>query len=117
MNTEVLWLHARGDGAVTLRAAPARLMARDIWKIARLRAHRYRPHMSIAEVKATIRKMPRTKRRALLSFITALDQTDDPAWLAEVERRKKETKAGKKISRGDAMRLLGITEHDLAAAR
>ena len=34
-----------------------------------------------------------------------------------IERRKKEMKAGKKISREEAMRLLGITENDLAAAR
>ena len=73
--------------------------------------------MSFAEVKKTIRTMPRSKRRELLTFLTTLDQTGDPAWLTEIERRKKEMKAGKKISREEAMRLLGITENALAAAR
>ena len=73
--------------------------------------------MSFAEVKKTIRTMPQSKRRELLTFLATLDQTDDPSWLAEIERRKKEMKAGKKISREEAMRLLGITENDLAAAR
>ena len=73
--------------------------------------------MSFAEVKKTIRTMPRSKRRELLSFLTSLEQTDDPVWLAEIERRKKEMKAGKKISREEAMRMLGITDGDLAAAR
>ncbi len=73
--------------------------------------------MSFAEVKKTIRTMPRSKRRELLTFLTTLDQTDNPSRLAEIDRRKKEMKAGKKIGREEAMRLLGITESDLAAAR
>ena len=81
------------------------------------RTSRYFPSMSFAEVKKTIRTMPRSKRRELLTFLTTLDQTRDPAWLTEIERRKKEMKAGKKISREEAMRLLGITENALAAAR
>ena len=73
--------------------------------------------MSFAEVKKTIQTMPRAKRRELLTLLTSLEQTDDPAWLAEIERRKKDMKSGRKISRGEAMRMLGITEGDLAAAR
>ena len=73
--------------------------------------------MSFAELKETIRTMPRPKRRELLTFLASLDQPDNSSWLAEIERRKKEMKAGKKISREEAMRLLGITENDLAAAR
>ena len=73
--------------------------------------------MSFAEVKKTIRTMPRSKRRELLSFLTSLEQSDDPKWLAEIERRKTEMKAGEKISREEAMRMLGITDSDLAAAR
>ena len=73
--------------------------------------------MSFAEVKKTIQAMPRAKRRELLTLLTSLEQTDDPAWLAEMERRKKAMKSGKKISREQAMRMLGITESDLAAAR
>jgi hypothetical protein len=73
--------------------------------------------MSFAEVKKTIRTMPRSKRRELLSFLTSLEQSDDPKWLAEIERRKTEMKAGEKISREEAMRILGITDGDLAAAR
>ncbi|MCX6980332.1 MAG: hypothetical protein NTV08_06215 [Verrucomicrobia bacterium] len=73
--------------------------------------------MSFAEVKKTIRTMPRSKRRELLSFLTSLEQSDDPKWLAEIERRKTEMKAGEKISREEAMRMLGITDGDLAAAR
>jgi hypothetical protein len=73
--------------------------------------------MSFAEVKETIRTMPRSKRRELLSFLTSLEQSDDPKWLAEIERRKTEMKAGEKISREEAMRMLGITDGDLAAAR
>ena len=75
------------------------------------------PRMSFAEVKKTIRTMPRSKRRELLTFLTALEKTDDPSWLAEIERRKSEMKSGKKISRAEAMQLLSITERDLAAAR
>ena len=73
--------------------------------------------MSFAEVKRTIQTMPRSKRRELLTLITSLEQTEEPSWLAELERRKKEMKSGKKISRDEAMRMLGITESDLAAAR
>ena len=73
--------------------------------------------MSFAEVKKTIQTMPRAKRRELLTLLTSLEQADDPAWLAEIERRKRDMKDGKKISREQAMRMLGITESDLAAAR
>lgn len=73
--------------------------------------------MSFAEVKKTIRTMPRSKRRELLTLLTSLEKTEDPSWLAELERRKKEMKAGKKISREEAMRMLGISESDLASAR
>ncbi len=73
--------------------------------------------MSFTEVKKTIRTMPRSKRRELLRFLTSLEQSDDPKWLAEIERRKTEMKAGEKISREEAMRMLGITDGDLAAAR
>ena len=61
--------------------------------------------------------MPRAKRRELLTLLTSLERTDDPAWIAEIERRKKEMKSGKKISREEAMQMLGITESDLASAR
>ncbi len=73
--------------------------------------------MSFADVKKTIRTMPRSKRRELLTLLTSLEKTEDPSWLAELERRKKEMKAGKKISREEAMRMLGISESDLASAR
>ena len=73
--------------------------------------------MSFAEVKRTIQTMPRAKRRELLTLLTSLERTDDPAWIAEIERRKKEMKSGKKISREEAMQMLGITESDLASAR
>ena len=73
--------------------------------------------MSFADVKKTIRTMPRSKRRELLTLLTSLEKTEDPSWFAELERRKKEMKAGKKISREEAMRMLGISESDLASAR
>ena len=73
--------------------------------------------MSFAEVKKTIQAMPRAKRRELLTLLTSLEQADDPTWLAEIERRKSDMKSGRKISREEAMRMLGITEGDLAAAR
>lgn len=73
--------------------------------------------MSFAEVKRTIQTMPRSKRRELLTLITSLEQAEDPSWLAELERRKKEMKAGKKINREEAMHMLGITDADLAASR
>lgn len=87
------------------------------WKVAPPLALRYSPDMSFAEVKKTIRTMPRSKRRELLTLLTSLEKTEDPSWFAELERRKKEMKAGKKISREEAMRMLGISESDLASAR
>lgn len=73
--------------------------------------------MSFAEVQEQIRTMPRSKRRQLLSFLTNLEREESPEWQAEIERRKTEMKQGKKISRSEAMKLLGISENDVASAR
>ncbi len=73
--------------------------------------------MSFAEVKEEIRTMPRVKRRQLLAILTTLEREEGSAWRAEIDRRKQEMKRGNKISREEAMKLLGITENDLGAAR
>lgn len=61
--------------------------------------------------------MPRAKRRQLLTILTTLEHEEGSAWKAEIDRRKQEMQRGNKISREEAMKLLGITENDLSAAR
>lgn len=73
--------------------------------------------MSFADVKKEVQSLSRTQRRELQKMLALMEQQDDPKWIAEMERRKTDMKAGKKISREAAMRLLGITDEEIAAAR
>ena len=73
--------------------------------------------MSFAQVKEEVLRMTDAQREKLMNLLLRSRSQRSNKWLAEIERRKKEMKAGKKISRDEAMRLLGITENDLAAAR
>ena len=61
--------------------------------------------------------MSDSQRDKLMRLLLGVRSQNGDKWLAEMERRKRDMKAGKKISREEAMRMLGITEKDLAAAR
>ena len=73
--------------------------------------------MSFAQVKEEVLRMTDAQREKLMNLLLRSRSRRSNKWRAEIERRKKEMKTGKKISRDEAMRLLGITENDLAAAR
>jgi hypothetical protein len=73
--------------------------------------------MSFAELKKEVLRMNDSQREKLMRLLLGVRSQNSDKWFAEMERRKREMKAGKKISREEAMRMLGITEKDLAAAR
>ncbi len=73
--------------------------------------------MSFAEIEKEVRTLPRSKRRQLIALLTTLEHENGAVWKTEIERRKQEMKRGNKISREDAMKLLGISENDLATTR
>ena len=73
--------------------------------------------MSFAEVKEEVLRMTDAQREQLLKLLFRLHCQHSDKWLARAERRKRAMMAGKKISREEAMKLLSITEKDLAAAR
>jgi hypothetical protein len=70
--------------------------------------------MSFVELTKEVLRLKKSDRRKLLRLLLAERATNDPRWAAEMRRRKKDMKAGRKVSRAQAMRLLGIVEFAVA---
>ena len=54
--------------------------------------------MSLAEIKVTIAKMSADERLEIASFITHLNQSDNPEYQSELDRRMSAMDAGRKVS-------------------
>lgn len=69
--------------------------------------------MTFSELKDEVLRLSREEQEELLQLLLKAEENFDENWLAEMERRKRETKAGKKISREATMRLLGLIEKEI----
>lgn len=65
-------------------------------------------------IEAEVRKEAHALRCGRAIFHPTSAEKQSRVWLAEIERRRRQMKAGSKLSRKEAMRMLGITESDLA---
>ena len=69
--------------------------------------------MSVAELKKKVRTLSSAELNELVSYIHCLAPKMDDAWKAEMFRRKDEMAAGKKFSREQVLKMVGIHESDL----
>ena len=87
--------------------------------------------MSFAELKKEVLRMSDTQRKKLMHLLLGVRSQHGDKWLAEMERRRRKAKRGESLTRAqvmkkhgiseteistEAMRMLGITEKDLATA-
>jgi hypothetical protein len=66
--------------------------------------------MSIAQIKRELKGLSAKQRANVKSFLEQFPEPDTAAWLADMERRLDEMKAGKAISRTELQRRLGFTK-------
>jgi hypothetical protein len=61
--------------------------------------------MSFAELKEKVAELTEEERLDLESWLVTLRLTNDPEWLAEMDRRMAGMDAGKKITQEEVMRI------------
>jgi len=73
--------------------------------------------MSIAELKATADKLTAKERTWLKAYLFAKDRAADPAWKAEMTRRRREMQAGHGITSVEYFRRVRALDHGKAKKR
>jgi hypothetical protein len=66
--------------------------------------------MSVAQIKRELKGLFPKQRAEVKTFLEQLPEPDETAWLAEMERRIGEMKAGQAITRTELRRRLGRPE-------
>lgn len=69
--------------------------------------------MSVAELKKKVRTLSAAELNELVSYIHCLAPKMDDAWKAEMFRRKDEMAAGRKFSREQVLKMVGVRESDV----
>ena len=69
--------------------------------------------MSVSEIKSQLRKLTPEEREEVAALLTEIARKEQAAWRKEMLRRHREIKAGKGLTREEAMKRFGIREEDL----
>ena len=69
--------------------------------------------MSVSEIKSQLRELTAAEREEIANALEQIALENDAAWKAEMSRRIREMKAGKRVSREEVMKRCGISEEDL----